>query len=325
VRAWADTFSVVVVEGFVHLRASRMLRRAAVCVVLTITASAGAQGNVPGAAPLARAREVWDRGEFDKAEPFYREAITKGGLGLVDVADCYIHIGAARTVMARGYTKKQRPALEAFRQAALIDPDFVTPSEAGKKAALLAARARRDVAKRGLGRYAIDGSAPERVPANKPFGVDATLSAQNAARVQKVGLVVIDMTKDDHEYRAYEDAHIAVHFDVPADIAESNANLTVRFDALDLHDNRLASVERPVRVDAAPAPPPPPIVAAKPVLPPKREEPKREGEKSGGGFWSTAWPYVIGGVALAAGGAAVYFTTRPSDDVNVGAARVTTR
>jgi len=43
---------------------------------------------------------------------------------------------------------------------------------------------------------------------------------------------------------------------------------------------------------------------------------------SSGGFWTTAWPYIIGGAALAAGGAAVYFASRPTDDVNVGAARV---
>jgi len=43
-----------------------------------------------------------------------------------------------------------------------------------------------------------------------------------------------------------------------------------------------------------------------------------------GGFWSTAWPYILGTVALAAGGAAVWwFGIRPNSDVTVGAPRVT--
>jgi hypothetical protein len=68
-----------------------------------------------------------------------------------------------------------------------------------------------------------------------------------------------------------------------------------------------------------------PLATTKPAAPPPKHEPiKKEDEKSGG-FWSTAWPYVLGGVALAAGGAAVYLGTRPTDDVTVGAARVTTR
>ena len=40
-------------------------------------------------------------------------------------------------------------------------------------------------------------------------------------------------------------------------------------------------------------------------------------EKKGGGFFSTPWPYLIGGVALAGGGAALYIMSRPGDAVTV--------
>jgi hypothetical protein len=46
------------------------------------------------------------------------------------------------------------------------------------------------------------------------------------------------------------------------------------------------------------------------------------GARKGGGFWSSPWPYVIGGVALAGAGTAVYFGTRPSEQVAVGAPTV---
>ena len=44
-----------------------------------------------------------------------------------------------------------------------------------------------------------------------------------------------------------------------------------------------------------------------------------------GGFWSTAWPYVIGGALIAAGGGATaYFLLKPPDQVSIGPAQVQT-
>jgi len=111
----------------------------------------------------------------------------------------------------------------------------------------------------------------------------------------------------------------------------------VRLDALDAHDNRGVSVEKKVKSGPAPAEP---VPVAVPVTPPPSSaqaktapdwskpvpEPKKDKDDSKkGGFWSSPWPYVIGGVALAAGGAAVYVATRPTDDVAVGGAAVRVR
>jgi hypothetical protein len=99
------------------------------------------------------------------------------------------------------------------------------------------------------------------------------------------------------------------------------------------------SVEKKVRIGPGPAPEPVPVVGpvnpaptssaqaktapdwSKPIPEPKKD--KDDSKK--GGFWSSPWPYVIGGVALAAGGAAVYVATRPTDDVAVGGAAVRVR
>jgi hypothetical protein len=118
-----------------------------------------------------------------------------------------------------------------------------------------------------------------------------------------------------------------VHFTVPTRMTLPGATLSVQIDALDAHANRLATVEQRIRVEAAPA------VAVNDA--PVREAPAHAAQSPehqrgdeptrSGGFWSTAWPYVIGGVALAAGGTAAFFLTRPPDGVSIDAARVQVR
>ena len=115
-----------------------------------------------------------------------------------------------------------------------------------------------------------------------------------------------------------------VDFEIPGDIALPNASILVRVDALDSHQNRLASAEERVKIPEDNAKP------AAVVLGPSNSSSTvgagsgttyRDGDQNvrkGGTFWSTPWPYVIGAVTLAGAGAAVYFGTRPPDDVSVG-------
>jgi hypothetical protein len=304
------------------------LRRAcaAICAIVTTTCalSAYADGKT-GAETLGRAKEAWDGGEFDRSEPLYREALDRGGLTASETLDCYVHLGAARAVMGR-----KSSALGAFRQAALLDPRFVVPPEAGKKANTLANQARRAEAK--VGPFQLRTDVPESAPANKPFKVAATVDATHAALISKVGISARDPTSD-KGFEKSEPAATSVSWEVPATVAQPNATVSVRVDALDGHDNRLVSIEKRVRIEAATEPAPVAVVAA-PVPnpnawaktpPPANDEKKEDEPKKGGGFWTSPWPYVIGGAVLAAGGAAVYLGTRPTDDVTVGAASVRVR
>ncbi len=266
-----------------------------------------------------RAKEAWDRGEFDSAEPLYKEALDRGGLSPVETLDCFVHLGAARAVMGR-----KAAALVAFRQAALLDPRFLVPSEAGKKAVTIANQARREEAKTGAFHLRLE--VPETANANKPFRVAATIDPAHAAFISRVGIVARDQAGET-SYEKSEPATTSVGFEVPGSVALPNAVLTIRLDALDGHDNRLASVEKRVRIGAATtgtASGEPSATApdwSKPIPPEKKDSVR----KDGGGFWSSPWPYVIGGVALAAGGAAVYLGTRPTDDVSIGVASVRVR
>jgi hypothetical protein len=316
-----------------------------VCAValaaVTAAAPAGAAEDDPHAAslaadPLSRARGAWDRGEFDVAEPLYKEAVERGGLSPTETLDCLVHMGAARAVMGRKAT-----ALVAFRQAALLDPRFVVPREAGKKAVALANRARRDEAR--FGAFQLHPDVPETTAAAAPFRVAVTTDGTHAALISKVAVSARDAFTN-KTFEATESAKTSVVFDIPATMSAPSSSLTVRFDALDAHDNRLVSIERKVKiagpVDAPPvtlvtapaatsAPPGEPKAKADPnawakPIPPARSEKDRLASKRGD-FWSSPWPYVIGGVALAAGGAAIYLGTRPTDDVTVGSASVRVR
>jgi hypothetical protein len=316
-------------------RAARLGRAAPLAFACGVLGSAGlARAAIPsapnGGDELANARAAWDRGEFDSAEVLYKSALDQGGLSPKDTLDAYVHLGTARAVMG-----KKELARAAFRKAAFIDRQFAVPGEGGRKAVAIATLARREEAKLGSIRLAV--KVPETVEPEQPFQVLATLDAKHAAETAKVGVDALDSASGKH-WAASAVATTKVRFEVPADVSLPGAMLVVRVDALDAHDNRLASHETRVKVNGAPPPPepePPPAVATPtyslptlsialdPSAPAAAPE-SRASHGKGGGFWSTAWPYVIGGVVLAGAGAAVYYETRPSSDVAVGAASLVT-
>ncbi len=283
-----------------------------------VQTSAPGQATKPGAAALERARAAWDKGDYDVAEPLYQEAIETGGLDPAEILDAYVRLGSACSVVG-----KKASALSAFKVAALIDPHFVLPPEAGKRAALIADRARRT--ETHIGALTLGANIPSDISPGESAQVDATLDAAHAVVASKIAV----SARDPLSGRSYADAQdpaTSVHFKLPASLTLPSATLLVRVDALDVHLNRLASVEGKSHVRAAEGAAVG-AVAVAPIFPvgsaAKAKQPDDgKDHKAGGGFWSTAWPYVIGGVALAAGGAAIYLATRSSDDVNVGAVRV---
>lgn len=311
----ADTLSGNV-RSFSPARAA-VVRTGVVFVAIAAATSpvyaqtSGDAAAAPGDKAMQRARSAWDGGDFDLAPGLYKSALEAGGLRRADVVDAYVRMGSAYAVVG-----KKKPALAAFRQAALLDPSFTVPPEAGKKATSLAERARRD--QRRVGALAVSAQTPDEVKAGASFAVDVALAPSRAPLIDSVHLEV----RDSLAGRAFEQGaapESRIHFDVPVRMTLPDASLLVRVRVLDAANNELQSFEKHVHVQPAVAAPLHPAIAAlRPRAP--GEEGHRPNE--GGGFWNTAWPYVIGGAALAAGGAAVYFGTRPTADVNVGAVRV---
>lgn len=293
-------------------------------VVLSTSLPAAHASDPPGAASLKYARAAWERGALDTAEPLYREAIERGGLAPAELLEGYVRLGAIRASIG-----KKDQAIAAFRAASILDASFAVPAEAGPKGPALADRAKRDTAK--IGSLKLSMKAPKEAQPGKPFKVTAQIDAAHIPIVAKLGLVAKDGTSG-KETTTEAKPEESVELEVSADVTLPNASVLVRVDALDRNNNRLGSVEERVKVPESAG-----STAASAggggsssgsasssssSAAPRSSD---DSVRKGGSFWSSPWPYVIGGVALAGAGAAVYFGTRPAEDVSVGQIGVRTR
>lgn len=255
---------------------------------------------------LGHARNAWDRGEVSGAETAYKAAIENGELSPSEVVESYVRIGCARVLLG-----KKEAAANAFRAAAVIDPNFVVPTEAGPKANQIAANAKKDVAK--FGGITLSLTAPQTAPLGKPVVVSAELDHSHLTIVKRLAVVAREGTSG-KEYKHDELTAEKVEFTIPGDMVMPDATILVRVDALDSYNNRIATQTSRVKAGPAEAGT---TAAAKPQGT-KPKEPAKESKS----FWSTPWPYVIGGAVLVGAGTAGYFQFRPSDNVTVSAVSV---
>ncbi len=301
------------VRSFLPSRA--VLVRTGVAVVVFATSARSVHAQTADS-PLAPVRSAWDSGDFDQVPALCQKALSKGGLGKADALDAYTRLGAALAIAGQS-----KSAIGAFRKAALIDPAFRVPPEAGKTALALAEAARREQKRAGTLALAFEVTGGGDVASGASFGVDVSLTAPT--RGSLVTAITLDAT-DTLAGKTYEQraaASPSVHFDVPSRMTLPDASLLVRVHARDVNDNEMAETQRRVRVaPSVPAAESGPVAALTTRAPSRQR--KEERTASSGGFWNSPWPYVIGGAALAAGGVTTWFLTRPTDNVDVGSVRV---
>lgn len=263
----------------------------------------------PGTAALAKARQAWDDGELDQAEHAYQEALDKGGLDRAATLESWVHLGAARAVLGN-----KSGALTAFRVALFIDENFSVPTEAGKKAIAAADSARKHPGR--VGALHLSLNVPSDAPSGEPFAVNVMMDAGQAALITRLSLHVRDVTTS-KKYDFEEQPGAVVHFRVPASMTLPNASLRVEVDALDAHDNEMARAEERVTIRGTP-------ISSVGVETDHGTGRSKDELHKGGGFWSSPWPYLIGGALLAAGGATTaYFLLRPTT-VSIGPAQIDT-
>ncbi|HRH00088.1 MAG TPA: tetratricopeptide repeat protein [Polyangiaceae bacterium] len=260
-----------------------------------------------GAPSYKKAKSAWTSGDMATAEVFYREAIAKGGLAPDEVLESYVRLGTARLLLGR---KDQ--ALTAYRAAAVIDDAFDVPAEGGPRAVTLADTAKKDMA--SVGSLVLGLSCPSRAKPGEAFTVRAKVDDNHARVLTRVGLSAKDGSTGRELYFAAKSAQ-TVEFEIPAKAVLPGSTLVVRVDALDSHDNRLASAASRVEVSGTKPTPPPPVVAK--AKPPPKKEPVS--------FFRSPWTYIVGGAVLAGAGASVFLLTRPTDDVTIGAVSVRAR
>lgn len=295
------------------------LRQVAALVLLacltTIVAAQVAQASEPP--PLRQEADgAWTKGDFEDAERLYRILIERGGLDAKEVVVAYVRLGSARAILG-----KRKESIAAFRAAAVLDAKFAVPPEAGEKAVQYAQVARSDMSK--IGPLLFEAQAPDKVDPGSTLAVKTTVDVPHVPMVARVAVIARvvpkgakdgappDEGKAPKELKNSEPPGASGGTEVTLSPmpSEGGSVLELEVHALDKFDNRLATVTRTVTVRSM----------AVAVTPPPRKKP-------GVSFWATPWPYVIGGVALAAGGAsAYYFWLRPTDTVTVGTVGVRTR
>jgi hypothetical protein len=282
----------------------RFHRTAVVALVLSVTSSLNAQESF-----LMQAAKAWEGAELNKAADMYEKALEQGGLYPSDVLVAYSRIGTVRAASGRA-----NEALSRFRVAVTLDPSFELPSEAGPRAKQIYKKAKAEAAKQG-GKLEVTAEVPEQATPGTDFKVTAHIPEPFVPLMVEMGITVSDPSIATMQpWSAKKPVDASVQFDVPGKVVLSGANLLVRVDALDSHGNRWASSQTRVRVNSPKAKDQGAMAAG--PLPEFGDDDKDK--KKGGGFWSSPWPWVIGG-AVVVGGTAAYFMTRPTDQVTVSA------
>ncbi len=308
-------FNVVQAGEALWLRVRRLAMMIALASLATVLVAQVGHASEP--LPLRQEADgAWTKGDFEDAERLYRILIERGGLDAKAVVVAYVRLGSARAILG-----KRKESVAAFRAAAVLDAKFVVPAEAGDKAVQFAQVARSDMSK--IGPLSFDAQAPEKVDPGSTLAVKTTVDVPHVPMVARVAVIARVVPKGVRDGAPSEEgkapkelknseppsASGGTEVTLSPMPSEGGTVLELEVHALDKFDNRLATVTRTVTVRS--------IAVAVTPPPPK---------KPGVSFWATPWPYVIGGVALAAGGAsAYYFWLRPTDTVTVGAVGVRTR
>lgn len=283
-----------------------------VALVLATTGLAHADGKRTSL--LLQAAKAWENAELNEAAELYDKALKEGGLFPPDVLVAYARIGTVRAAMG-----EKNAALSAFRVAAALDPTFELPSEAGPKAKAIYKQARKDAERQG-GKLEITAEVPTQSASGAEFVVVAQIAEAFVPLIVDVGITVQDpsiSTSTVKPWTTKKPADTKVEFVVPGKVVMAGANLLVRVDALDSFGNRWASTQARVKVEGQ-AGTYGGIDPNDPFFDDGEDEKKGKDKEESGGFWSSPWPWVIGG-AILVGGTAGYFMSRPGDEVTVSA------
>jgi hypothetical protein len=254
------------------------------------------------------ALKVWKRGDYEGAEKKYKTLIERGGLRPKEVVDAYVHLGAAR-----GMIGKKPEATKAFRAAAILDAAFKVPSESSDKVFQMAEAARKDVEE--IGPIDFRAELPEKIRPGEPINVLVTLDEAHVPIGTKISLKIKDTTTGKEHS---EDAKVGptVPLEIPGSFVLPSSVLKLQVSVLDRFENRVALIEKTYSMSAnGSASNDHPKTSGDEVSDPNKDK----DTKKGGSFWTTPWPWVIGGVLLAAAGTSAYFLwLRPTNNFTIG-------
>ena len=213
------------------------------CVMLVVR---NASAEPRGGASLVAGIRAFEKHDYAEAAKQFQAALAKGGLSRAQTLTAYIDLGT--TLVALGRTNL---AQRAFEEAALIDPRFVVPPHSGRQATSLANQARRK--QETLGQYHLDAGVPGEVPPHSPFRVTVELDPEQAA----LGLMVRVFAQEPDSGKQFETVEPSaprIDVDIPGDLVTAGVTLALRFELLDAHENRVATLDKSVQVSGVATP-----------------------------------------------------------------------
>lgn len=282
-------------------RIASRLRTGAALVALTFAAPVWSAPKSFGQADTA-----WHTADLEKAMQLYSDALAEGGLAPNEVVIAYSRIGTVKAAL-----KDTNGALSAFRIAAAIDPMFELPADSGPAAKKLYERARKEAADFGGERLELTITAPETVPAQRPFKLETSIPEGFAVLVAEVVVTIEDPTTG-KKWRRKAPAEAKVTFEFPKRVAIRGARLKITAAAVDGQNNSWTIAESKLKVEGVREID---AISDDPIDDQPRKKPEA---KSSFLSLEGPLPWIVGGVLLV-GGVIVFAATRPPDEVNVGA------
>lgn len=282
-------------------RIASRLRTGAALVALTFAAPVWSAPKSFGQADTA-----WHTADLEKAMQLYSDALAEGGLAPNEVVIAYSRIGTVKAAL-----KDTNGALSAFRIAAAIDPMFELPADSGPAAKKLYERARKEAADFGGERLELTITAPETVPAQRPFKLETSIPEGFAVLVAEVVVTIEDPTTG-KKWRRKAPAEAKVTFEFPKRVAIRGARLKITAAAVDGQNNSWTVAESKLKVEGVREID---AISDDPIDDQPRKKPEA---KSNFLSLEGPLPWIVGGVLLV-GGVIVFAATRPPDEVNVGA------
>jgi tetratricopeptide (TPR) repeat protein len=268
-----------------------------------------------------QAEDAFGHQEYETAEKLFKKLIEDGELEQDAVIGAYVRLGGSRAMLG-----KKDEAVKAFRAAAVLDPNFVPTPDGNPKVIEAAQIARSSVAK--LGPLVFEAKVPERVELGTPVAVTAIVDPAHLPMVSRLLVTVKQHDKENATVLATKSelsdpsGSTKLTLDeLPKDVAE----VDIQVSALDKFRNKIASQSFTRSLKAA-------VVAGESgaggsIYGDRADSKKKKtsDEKDSVGIFSTAWPFVVGGVVLAAGGVSMYYyLSRPSVST-IGPATVGTK
>jgi len=277
------------------------MRHASLTLALLLLVGTARAGEPVASTELGRGHAAWLRGDFEAAKDLFAAAVERGNLQRSELLDAYVSLGSAWTVLGQ----KER-ALASYRNAAIIDEHFHVPDEAGKKAIQYAEVARKQAAR--IGQIALKVDHGSFTPSSAA-DVTVKLDAGQSAFVAKI---VLHAESGKETFDVEEPSATDLVFHLPGTLIQGET-VTLALRGLDTHGSELAKYNETATVVGA--------TKRKGDSKGLAEAPKGRSDKGSHGksFWSTPWPYVIGGVVLVgAASTAVYFWKfAPVNEVSV--------